>query len=180
MLNSSPILLQGEEKLSNWTGTGKWESFLSKYFDNSVSGVRDFVYLGKICGVLKVVEQDEATIITPTPIAQSGQSTQPVLPDQPIWHKNSGLLDNWIISNYINSIHKLFDASTQSDTELQALLAPNPNYPEGVYGPDFNGWFWKRHTVNGQPYFTAWPEKGEAGHDPFQPNQMTDDSGFWN
>ena len=146
--NEIPSILQGENKVTNWSGPGKFENFLSKYFDSPVTGERDYKMLGRICGVL------------PIDPAIHGSTSKP-------WHKNVSD-DNWIVEMYSTIIDEYLKASLQTDqTLIDALGEPNPDYPPGVYGPDVNGWFWEQNSETGE--FHAWPPPGDLGYDPRQP-----------
>ncbi len=157
--DSTPALLQDEKKITNWSGAGKWVPFLSKYFDNPTTGVRDLERLGTICGILPYFEEDKT-------------SSSPR-----IYHTDavrSGYLDNWIVEKYRTDYDEIIDSVTQTDEELiEALGEPNKNYPPNVYGPDTNGWLWKRDSLG---YYEKYPsDPSSPGYDPYQPSVLNYD-----
>jgi len=154
--NSTPAILQGEEKVVDAGYGAPWEPFLSKYFDNPLTGERDIMSIARICGVKAVRPQDEG----------------PPLFGSMVTHKYVSK-DNWIAQYYGNPTpwgvggYDDWIKSLNDWQDNSPLTKASPEYPKGVYGPDINGWFWKEDSVNGK--FLAWPEEGDVGHDPFQP-----------
>ena len=58
------------------------------------------------------------------------------------------------------------------DTEI--LYKAEGEFPDNVYGPDENGWYWQEWVdFSGTPYWRAWPLHGDPGHDPYQPDSKS-------
>ena len=85
---------------------------------------------------------------------------------------SGGMMGGGILAPWIQEEAAMKTVEADMDVE-DTFFKAGPEYPDNVYGPDINGWFWEEMDpdFSGVKYWIKWPsEPDAAGYDPYQPN----------